>query len=134
MNSELFKFAASLFAVSLLVLVAWRLRLGSSRALEDEAEARELAENAVCGFDAVEIALDADGKGALLLDREGRILLLRPHGVHFAARLLDRSSAASQDGPVLTISTGEATFAPAQLVLGEEDAKSWDKRIAALHS
>ena len=134
MSGEFFKFAGSLLAVSALVFVAWRLRLGNGSVLAGEAEARELADNAICGFDAVELALDTGGKGALLRDSDGRILLLRPHGVHFAARLLDHSSSAHRDGPLLTVSTGEATFTPARLDLGEDNARSWDKRIAALHS
>ena len=134
MSGELLKFAGSLLAVSALVAIAWRLHLGGSGArLANEAEARELADNAICGFAATEVALDSRGKGALLRDGEGRILLLKPHGVHFAARLLDKASAANRAGSVLTIVTGEATFAPARLDLGGE-ADAWDKRIGALHS
>jgi hypothetical protein len=134
MSVTILKFLGSLLAVGLMVAVAWRLRLGGGGAkLANEAEARALADNAVCGFDAVELALDASGKGALLRDAGGRILLLRPHGVHFAARLLDRASSSVRDGPCLTIVTSDASFAPAVLELGDA-AEAWDKRIAALHS
>ena len=133
MSGELFKFVGSLLAVAALVVIAWRLRLGGGARLSNEAEARELADNAICGFVADEVTLDADGKGALLRDADGRILLLRPHGVHFVARLLDGASTASREGPVLTIATGDARFSASSLDLGAA-AEAWDKRIAALHS
>ena len=134
MSGELLKFLGSLLAVGALIAIAWRLRLGRDGArLSNEAEARELADNAVCGFAAIEVALDTHGKGALLRDAEGRILLLRPHGVNFAARLLDRASTTRREGSHIMIGTGEATFAPVRLDLGDA-AKAWDKRIAALHS
>jgi hypothetical protein len=133
MSGELLKFLGSILAVGGLVAIAWRLRLGGSgAALADEGEARELADNAICGFAAAEVALDARGKGALLRDGDGRIVLLRPHGVHFAARLLDRASTVKRAGPILTIATGETTFAPAQIDLGDA-AETWDNRIAASH-
>lgn len=132
MSGELVQFVGSLVAVTLLVATAWRLRLGQAGArLTDESEARELADNAVCGFAAIELTLDAGGKGALLRDRQGRILLLRAHGAHFAARLLDRASRASRAGTVLTVATGERTFAPAVLQLGAA-AAAWEQRIRAL--
>jgi hypothetical protein len=134
MSGELLKFLGSLLAVGAIVAIAWRLRLGGGGAtLTSEAEVGELADNAICGFAAAEVVLDAQGKGALLRDEEGRILMLRPHGAHFAARLLDRESTVNRAGPILTIATGEATFAPARLNLGDT-AEAWDERIAALHT
>lgn len=134
MNGGLLQFIGSLAAVCVLVAIAWRLRLGGGGArLASEADARELADNAVCGFAALDIALDAEGNGALLRDAEGRILLLRPHGVHFAARLLDKASLVRRDGPILTIRTGETAFPETTLDLSEA-AKAWERRIGALNS
>jgi len=131
MTADLLKFGGSLAAITVLVLIAWRMRLGGTARLADEAEARELADNAICGFEAVEIGLDSERKGALLADAEGRLLLLAPHGVHFAARLLEPGSKAKSDGPLLSIMTTNSTFPLVQLQLGDA-AQAWERRIAAL--
>lgn len=133
MEGELLKFGGSLAAISLLVLIAWWLGLGGRARIADEAEARALADDAVCGFEAVEIALDADGRGALLCDAQGRIMLLAPHGVKFAARLLDSGVTVERDGNRLVIAAAGQGFPKVSLELGEA-AGAWDKRLAALSS
>ena len=132
MSVELIKFLGSLLAVAALVAIAWRLKLGGGGArLASATEARELADNAVCGFAADEVALDAGGRGALLRDGEGRILLLAAHGVHFAPRLLDARAIANCDGGSITIVTSDRSFPPAVLDLGDA-AEAWARQIAAL--
>lgn len=131
MATDLLKFGGSLVAIVALVIIAWRMRLGGTARLADEAEARELADNAICGFEAVELGLDAEGQGALLADADGRILLLAPHGVHFAARLIEPGSRIERNGARLAITTSDRTFPPADLDLGDA-ARAWELRLAAL--
>jgi hypothetical protein len=128
MSAELLQFGGSLVAVALLVLVAWRMRLGGDPEIADEAEARELADNALCGFEAERVALDRAGRGALLRDRAGRILLLAPHG--FVGRLLDSRAEARVEGGRLVIAIGERWQAPATLELA--DAAAWCAAVQAL--
>jgi hypothetical protein len=133
MEGDLLKFGGSLAAVALVVLLVWRLGLGPPPQISNEDEARELADNAICGFDAEELTLDAKGRGALLADRADRIVLLVPHGAHFAARLLDARARASINGEQLKIDSGDASFPIVQFELGEA-TQAWDKRISTLHS
>ena len=130
MTAKLLQFAGSLAAVAMLVLVAWRLKLGGEARMDDEAEARELADNALCGFDPDIIALDRAGRGALLRDDAGRIVLLAPHGNRFVGRLLDGRARSQTEGERLTIAVGEARLAP--ITLDIADAAAWSRAIAAL--
>jgi len=127
----LIQFFGSLAAIVALVLIARWLRLGGTARIADEAEARELADSAVCGFAPSRIDLDSGGEGALLHDEEGRIMLLAPHGMHFSARLLTGTASADMEGEILVVRSGERWMPPARLRLGE-DAGYWSKAIAAL--
>jgi hypothetical protein len=129
MAAKLLQFAGSLAAVLALVVVAWRLRSGEAT-IADEAEARELADNALCGFDAESVALDRAGRGALLRDRAGRIMLLAPHGNRFIGRVLDGHARAHLEDDRLTVTVGEARLTPATLEL--PDAPAWCRAIGAL--
>ncbi len=130
MTAKLLQFAGSLAAVLLLVALAWRLRLGGDARIADEDEARELADNASCGFEADQIALDRAGRGALLRDATARIMLLSPHGNRFVGRMLDARARTQIDGDRLTISVGEARLPPATLEL--IDAPGWCRAIEGL--
>jgi len=124
------QFAGSLAAVLLLIFVAWRLRLGGEPQIADEAEARELADNTLCGFDATELALDRAHRGALLRDETGRIMLLAPHGNQFVGRLLDSHASAQLHDGRLEIVTGERRLTT--VVLDIADAAAWCHAINAL--
>ena len=128
----LLQFLGSLAAILVLAAVAWRLKLGPEPRLEDEKAACRAADEAVSGFEPVAIGLDREGRGALLRDAGGRILLLRPHGSHFAGRLLsDRADARIEDG-VLFIDTAEKRYGSARLALA--DASAWMQAIEAIKS
>ena len=116
--------AASIVLILLVSWLALALKLGNDVRLKGEAEARELAQTAVCGFDPVDLALDRAGIGALLRDDRGRILLIKRHGAHFAARLLDSHADARLDRNFLTIGSGERTFGQVTLDLGDK-AQVW---------
>ena len=123
-------------SVALILAVAWlarKLALGTDVRLRDQAEARALAQAAVCGFEPCELALDRAGIAALLRDDAGRVMLLRRHGAQFAARLLDNHAFAQLDHNFLTIGTGERYYAPVTLDLGEQ-AAVWAASLRRLGS
>lgn len=123
-------------SVVLILGVTWlsrKLALGSDVRLRDEAEARTLAEAAVCGFRPREIALDRAGIAALARDGDGRVMLLRRHGAQFAARLLDGHADARLDRNFLTVGTGERYYAPVTLDLGDQ-AQVWAASLRRLAS
>jgi hypothetical protein len=117
--TDLAKLGGALVGIVALVGLARWLGLGGDVRIRDEAVARRLAGEAVCGFDAVEVALDRAGIGALLRDAEGRQMLLRRHGAMWVGRLLDSHAEARLDQGFLTIGTGEKYFGTITLQLGE---------------
>ena len=123
MNS-LIQLGLSLAAVLFMAAVAWWLKLGGDARIRNEQEATALADQAICGFKPVAIALDRAGIGALLRDGAGRQMLIRRNGAHFVGRLLDRNVVARLDRNFLTIGTGERTFGSITLDLGP-DAQYW---------
>jgi len=133
MTAQLIQAGASLLAILALAWLARRLDLGADVRIRDEAEARQLAAEALCGFEAEDLALDRAGIGALLRDRMGRVMLLKRHGAHFAARLLDSHSHARLDRNFLTIGSGESTFGKVTLDLGDK-AQVWASSLRRLGS
>jgi hypothetical protein len=121
----------SLLAILLLAWLAARMKLGSDVRIRSEDQARQLAAEAICGFKAIDLALDRAGIGALLRDSAGRVLLLRRHGAHFAGRLLDSHADARLDRNFLTIGSGEKTFGKVTLDLGE-NAQIWASSLRRL--
>jgi hypothetical protein len=122
--AESYQLAASIVAILLLYWLACYLGLGGDVRISDEAHARALAEEAYCGFDPVDVAIDKAGIAALLRDAQGRHMLIRRHGAQFAARFLDRHSESRLDQNFLTIGTGEPSFGRITLNLGGE-AQYW---------
>lgn len=119
-----FQLGGSVAAVLLLTWLAHALGLGGDVRLRDEATARRLAGNAIAGFTPVTLVLDRAGIGALLRDADDRVMLLRRHGVHFAARLLDSHAGARLDRNFLTLTTGDRWFGAVTLDLGPA-AQEW---------
>ena len=68
--------------------------------------------------------LDRAGIGALLRDSSGRIMLLRRHGVHWVARLLDSHAGIRLDRNFMTIATSDRAFGAITLDLGDQ-AQVW---------
>lgn len=127
---QLLQFLGSLVAILALAWVAKRLGLGPSPTLADEAAARTAFDHALPGFVAQELAIDRDGHGAIARDRLGRILVLRPHGTHFAGRLLGPGAQAQEDGGALVVDTADRRFGAARLALS--DPSAWVKAIDAM--
>ena len=116
---DLAKFGASLVAILGLAWLARSMGLGGDVRIRNADHARFLANEAIEGFEPVDIALDKAGIGALLRDAQGRQMLLRRHGAAWVARLLDERTEARLDRGFLTIGTGEKTFGAVTLHLGE---------------
>jgi hypothetical protein len=121
---ELAKLGGSIAAILLLAWTAKRMGLGGDVRIRDEDHARALAEEAVCGFQPVDIILDRANIGALMKDAQGRHLLIRRHGAQFVGRLLDGHSDSRLAQNFLTIGTGDKSFGKVTLNLGP-DAQYW---------
>ena len=124
MIGQALQFAGSLIAILALAWLARRLGLGGDPRLRDPEQARRLASEALCGFEANDLVLDRAGIGALLRDSSGRIMLLRRHGVHWVARLLDSHAGIRLDRSFMTISTSDRAFGAITLDLGDQ-AQTW---------
>lgn len=111
----------SLVAILALAGLARWLGLGRAPVLASEADALQAANEAVEGFEPVRYGIDHDGRGGLLQDREGRVLLLKPHGNFFAGRVLGPAAAVTADGNTLTIDCGERTYGAVTLQLDDPD-------------
>jgi hypothetical protein len=133
MAPMLLQVVGSLVAILGLAALAWKLGLGGDVRLRDAETARRLADEALCGFEPVEVALDRAGIGALLRDRQGRVMLLRRHGAAWAARLLDSHVHARLDRQFLTVATTEKTFGAVTLDLGS-DAQAWAASLRRLEA
>lgn len=131
MLGQAIQIGGSVVAILLLAWLCAKLGLGADVRIGSEEEARELAREALCGFEPVDLALDRAGIGALLRDGEGRVMLLRRHGAHFAARLLDSHAFARLDRNFLTLGTDEPTFGKVTLDLGDK-AQNWASSLRRL--
>lgn len=116
--------AGSLVAILFLAWLALRLGLGGDARIRSEDEARALADEAIDGFDAVEVAVDRAGMGALCRNAAGQVMLLRRHGSHFAARLIDSHAHARLDRGFLTLATADRRFGSVTFDLGDA-APAW---------
>ena len=131
MMAQLIQLGASLAAILLLAWLSRWLGLGRDVRLQGEDEARRLAQAAICGFVPAELVIDRAGIGALLRDQQGRVMLLRRHGAHFAARILDSHAFARLDRNFLTVGTGEDRFGEITLDLGDR-APTWASSLRRL--
>lgn len=123
----------SLVAIVLLAWAATRLNLGGDPRIADEAHARAIADEAICGFEAQSVALDRAGIGALLRDSHDRVLLIRQHGSHFAARQISSHAGVRLDGRFLTLATDDKRFGKVTLDLGDQ-AQVWAASLRRLGS
>lgn len=133
MSLALLKLAGSIVAILFLAWLARRLGLGGDVRIRSEAQARDIAEQIVCGFEPVDIAIDKAGIGALMRDAQGRHLLVRRHGAQFAGRLLDRHSDSRLDHNFLTVGTSEKAFGKVTLDLGPQ-AQYWASGLRHLRA
>lgn len=125
------KLLASLVAGVLLAAFARLLGLGGDVRIRDADHARALAQDIHFGFEPVALIIDKAGFGALLRDVEGRQMLIRRSGAHFAGRMLDPEMNARLDRHFLTLGSEASTFGAVTLNLGEE-AQVWAAGLRTL--
>ena len=125
--------AASLILIFGLYLLARALRLGGDVRIADAAHAARLAEATCTGFDACDITLDRARIGALVRNREGRILLIRRHGARFVGTELTSHRGIRLDRHTLTLETGDRQFGALTLDLGA-DAQVWAASLRRLEA
>src|SRR3546814_9054413 len=97
MTAVLVQTGASLVAVLFIAWLVGKMGLGADPRIADEAHAIRLAEEAEAGFCGIEVARDRAGFAAIVRNAEGRMLLVRAHGNHFAARPVDASGIGKLD-------------------------------------
>jgi len=118
--------AASLVAILGIAGLTRLLGLGGDVRIGDAAHALRLAREA--GYDSIDAAVDRAGQGALVECRDG-FVLVRRHGVHFAARRLHAPVDGRLDKRFLTL--GARDFGRITLDLGG-DAPVWAARLRTL--
>lgn len=128
----LLQFLGSLAAIAFLAWLARRLGLGGQPALHDADAVRAAAAEAVDGFETNELSIDSEGRAAICRDAGGRIMLLRPHGGHIAARILGPAATVETEGERLIVHCGERTFGSVSLNLRDDERDAWVSRIEAL--
>ena len=131
MTPVLIQTGASLVAVLFVVWLVGKMGLGADPRIEDEAHAIRLAEEAEVGFGGIEVARDRAGFAAIVRNAEGRQMLVRAHGNHFAARPIDGQVIGRLDKDFLTLTMPERTFGAVTLHLGK-DAGMWAARMRDL--
>ncbi len=122
----------SFVGVLALGLAAHLLGLGADIRIADAAHARILADEAHCGFDPVDVVVDRAGHAALLKDADGRHMLIRAHGNHFASRLIEPPFFGRLDRRTLTIETSDRMFGRVTLDLGDQAAR-WASGLRGAH-
>ncbi len=128
MTAVLVQTGASLVTVLFVAWLVGRIGLGADPRIADADHAIRLAEEAEAGFRGIEVARDRAGFAAIVQNAEGRMMLVRAHGNHFAARPVDASVIGKLDKDFLTLTTPERTFGAVTLQLGK-DAGMWASRM-----
>ncbi len=74
------------FAFAALYVLARYLGLGRGTGILQPANARQIAFDALYGFEAAETVVGQDGQSALLKGHSGSYAIIQRHGAHFIAR------------------------------------------------
>lgn len=128
MTPVLIQTGASLVAVLFVAWLVGKMGLGADPRIDDDAHAIRLAEEAEAGFGGIEVARDRAGFAAIVRNADGRQMLVRAHGNHFAARPIDGAVIGRLDKDFLTLTMPEKTFGAVTLHLGK-DAGMWAARM-----
>lgn len=131
MINVLMQAGVSLVAISGIAWLVKKMKLGVEPRIADEAHALRLAEEAESGFDAVDVGRDRAGYSAILRNIDGQMMIIRVHGDHFAARLIDEHVSIRLDKEFLILDVPERSFGPVALKLGQ-GASVWASRMRDL--
>ena len=121
----------SVGGIALVVLLARWLGVHRPAASLDAKTAAELAEFTLAGFVAGDVALCADGGGALVSGQGGHLALIKPHGSHWAVRGLTAPVAVTVESADLIVDSGDPMFGPVRLKIGAEAAEALAARLRA---
>lgn len=127
---EVLQFLGSLGAILALAWFARALKLGGDPRLADDKAAMHVASQAIDGYAPIEIARDQQGRGAIMRDAAGQILLLKPHGNKFAGRILGPQSNAQANNASLMVDSGERRFG--SVTLAVDNPGAWAEAVNAL--
>lgn len=130
-SAVLIQLGASLVAVLLIVWLVKAMGLGGDPRIADAVHAIRLAEEAETGFGGIDVARDRAGFAAIVRNGEGRMMLIRAHGNHFAARPVDAGVIGRLDKDFLVLTTPDRRFGAVSLQLGKE-AGVWASRMRDL--
>ena len=130
--AELIQLGLSLVAVFFVAWLVGKIGLGADPRITDAEHAIRLAEEAEAGFRGTDVARDRAGFAAIVKNAEERMMLVRAHGNHFAARPIDASVEGRLDKDFLTLTTPEKRFGAVTLQLGK-DAGMWASRMRDLN-
>lgn len=131
MISVLVQAGVSLAAISGVAWLVKKLKLGAEPRIVDDAHALRLAEEAEVGFDGIEVGRDRAGYSAIVKNAEGRMMVIRVHGQHFAARMIDERVVIRLDKEFLILNVPERSFGSVTLKLGK-GAGVWAARMREL--
>lgn len=98
----------SLVAILVLAGIARALKLGGG-GIADEAAARREAEDALLGFEAIDVVLGSDRAAAIVHGRDGSVAVLKQHGSHVAVRRV-AAEAVSETSDGWLVDSGERLF------------------------
>lgn len=121
----------SVGGIALVVLLARWLGVRRPAAGLDAKAAADLAEFTLAGFVANDVALGADGGGAMVSGQGGRFALIKPHGSHWAVRGLAAPAAVTVENADLIVDSGDPMFGPVRLRIGAEAAETLAARLRA---
>lgn len=131
MINVLVQAGVSLAAISGVAWLVKKMKLGVEPRILDEAHALRLAEEAEAGFDGTEVARDRGGYSAIVANGDGRMMLIRAHGNHFAARSIDSRVMMRLDKQFLILTVPERSFGPVALKL-DKQASIWAAKMRNL--
>lgn len=123
MSGQFIQFGLSLIAVLAIVACAHWLGFSREGRIESEDEARELFLLAAGGFEPVEVAVDAEGLGAIGKDQSGRLAMLVPHGNRFVVRLAGADARFCICDDILHVAMPASGIAGIGLRIGSEAAR-----------
>lgn len=121
----------SIGGIALVVVLARWLGVRRPAASLDAKAAADLAEFTLAGFVADDVALGADGGGALVSGQGGRFALIKPHGSHWAVRGLAPPVAVTVESADLIVESGDPMFGPVRLRIGAEAGETLAARLRA---
>ena len=94
-------FLESVVAIGVLSALAWALGFRAEPRLHDTVEAARIVDEALTGFSAAEVALDAHKRAAVLRGDDGRFVVVRAAGDRWVVRVLDRGRARLEDSRLI---------------------------------